>query len=286
MTDPLLVRALVACYPTAWRRRYGPEYAALLADSLPTTSRSALVVDSLRGAFDARLTLIGAAMSSPLTAAIWATGLLTVAGIAFQKLSEHVGGADVRAAFIVLMVAAVVALAGIVAIAAPALVALLHGRSAVAWRYPAIAIVAVGTWFGLLAIAKAIARGHSVHSAANVAGALLIIVAGLAVLATLAWGASATLRRVGAAGPRFLQPAGLTVLAGGMALATVADVAWGIAAQHGHAIDRSHGGVLATPFLPSWLVTIALMAAATALAALACRRQLTTTNRRPEPTSQ
>lgn len=273
MTDPLLVRALIACYAPAWRRRYGAEFAALLVDSLPTAPRSALVLDAVRGALDARLTLLGAAMRSPLSAAIWATGVFTVAGIGFQRLSEHVDGAAVRAAFDVLVATAVVALAGIVAVAVPALLAMLRGRSAAAWRYPAIAVVAILAWFGVLAIAKAIARGHSVHSAPNVVGALLASVAGLAVVSIVAWGASAALNRVDAPGPQPLRSTGLAVLAGGMAATTLACLAWGIAAQSAHTVEQSDGGLLATPFLPSWIGTLVLMAVATALATNAARQQ-------------
>jgi DNA-binding MarR family transcriptional regulator len=47
--DPRLVRALVACCPTGWRRQYGDEYAQLLCD-LRAHRRPALIVDSLYGA--------------------------------------------------------------------------------------------------------------------------------------------------------------------------------------------------------------------------------------------
>jgi hypothetical protein len=45
--DVRLVRALVACYPAGWRRRYGEEYAQLLYD-LHVHRCPALIVDSLR----------------------------------------------------------------------------------------------------------------------------------------------------------------------------------------------------------------------------------------------
>jgi hypothetical protein len=214
-------------------------------------------------------------MRSPLTAAIWATGLFTVAGIGFQRISEHVGGTAVRAAFVVLVVAALVGLAAIVAVAVPALLAMLRGRSAAAWRYPLIAAVAIAAWLGVLAGAKTIAQGHSVHSAATVTAALLLVVTGLAVVATVAWGASATLRRVEAPAPRGLRSTGLAVLAAGMAAATAANLVWGIAALDTDVVDRSHGGLLATPFLPAWIVNLVLMIVATAVAVGAWRRQLT-----------
>jgi p-aminobenzoyl-glutamate transporter AbgT len=71
-----------------------------------------------------------------------------------------------------------------------------------------------------------------------------------------------------------LRSTGLAVLAGGMAVATAANLVWGIAALNAHVVDQSHGGLLDTPFLPAWIVNLVLMTVATALAAGASRRQL------------
>ncbi|MGH2455555.1 MAG: ubiquinol-cytochrome c reductase iron-sulfur subunit [Candidatus Limnocylindria bacterium] len=51
-THPALHRALLRCYPRAWRQRYGPEFLALLADRPPSAGD---VLDILAGAGDARL---------------------------------------------------------------------------------------------------------------------------------------------------------------------------------------------------------------------------------------
>ena len=48
-SDRRLVRALLGCYPPAWRQRYGEEYAQLLCD-LRVHRRPRLMVDSLLGA--------------------------------------------------------------------------------------------------------------------------------------------------------------------------------------------------------------------------------------------
>ncbi len=288
MTDPLLVRALVACYPPAWRRRYGDEYAALLADTVAVTRpwrRVALILNALRGALDARLYPGGVpvlASRSPMSVAIWATALFTIAGIGFQRMSEHVTGTGVDAAFAVVVVAATIALAAVVVAALPALVAMLRGRSSSAWRYVGVAVVAVATWFGVLAIGKAIARDRTVHSGLNLTGALVVIAAGIAVVAVVAWGAAATLRRVDEPGPDRLRPLSMTVLAAGMAATTLACLAWGIAVEHAHASVTTgpSGGLLATPFLPSWIVIVVLMAGATLLAGSAARRQARTGSER------
>jgi hypothetical protein len=265
VTDSRLVRVLVACYPAEWRRRYGPEYAALLSDSLPAASRTGLALNSLRGAAGAHLTRFGVAMRSPVATAIWAAGLFTAGGIAFQKLSEHVSGAGVRAVFVL---AAAVALAGVVAIAVPALIAMIRGRTTGAWRYPVAAGAAIAAWFVMLFVTEAVTTGRTV------AGAVVLVAAGLGVIATVAWGAIAVLRRAGDPGPRRLRPAGLVVLAGGMAAATVAALVWGITAQHAHAVDPSHGGLLATSFRLSWIVTTLVLAAATAMATSAATHQV------------
>src|SRR5690242_14654654 len=88
--DVRLVRALVACYPADWRRRYGDEYAQLLHD-LRIQRHPALILDSFCGAVRAHG---GVLMSSnqPLTTMIWATGLFTLAGSGFAKLAEDFTG--------------------------------------------------------------------------------------------------------------------------------------------------------------------------------------------------
>jgi len=77
--DLRLVRALVACYPAGWRRRYGEEYQIVRASS-GIHRHPGMVFDSLRGAVRAHG---GALMTdpSPTTVLVWAAGLFTVAGI-------------------------------------------------------------------------------------------------------------------------------------------------------------------------------------------------------------
>lgn len=126
--DPRLVRALLACYPHRWRREYGDEYAQLLCD-LRAHRRPGLVVDSLRGALRARLHEGGPLMPtrSPMTTAVWAAGLFTVAGMGFQKLTEDFTGVA-GTVYALLVGAAALALLALVAAAAPTAVALLRGR--------------------------------------------------------------------------------------------------------------------------------------------------------------
>jgi hypothetical protein len=273
--DPRLVRALLACYPASWRRRYGDEYAQLLCD-LRIHRHPRLIADSLRGALRAQLSPGGPLMSfrSPMTTAIWAAGLFTVAGIGFQKLSEDFTGVA-SVVYALLVAAAAIALAALVAAAAPTAVALLRGRDAGARWYLAVPVAGAAAWYGILRLALLLSRGHGVHSAANLTGFALIAAAGIAVVAATAWAAGTVLRRVPADQPRRLRPAALLALAAGMAVTTVLALVWGLRVR---ASDPAafHGdeGILATPFVPSWIGVLVLMAGATVLAAIAGRRQL------------
>lgn len=103
---------------------------------------------------------------------------------------------------------------------------------------------------------------------------LVLSIGAVAVTAATAWSASTVLRRVSADPSPAPRPLLLGVLAAGMAAATLACLAWGLAV---HAADRngfdSHtDGLFATPFTASWIAAMVLMAAATAFAAKASVR--------------
>jgi hypothetical protein len=268
--DPRLVRVLLACYPTGWRHRYGDEYAQLLCD-MRVHRKPALIVDSLRGAARAHG---GVLMRSPMTVVIWAVGLFTVAGIAFQKLAEDFTGIA-RGVYNLLVVAAAVALTALVIAAAPTAFALLRGRDTAAWKYLAVPVVGVAAWIGVLVLASAVGRGHGVHSAANIFAFVLVALAGIGVVAATAWAATVVLRRLPAEPPARLRPVALAVVTVGMAVTTVAALIWGLRVHTGDPTGfRGDNGLLATPFVPSWIVIVVLMATATGLAATASRRQL------------
>jgi len=270
--DPLLVRTLLACYPAGWRRRYGDEYAQMLCD-MHIHRRPVLILDSLRGAARAHGGLL-MSTRSPMTTALWAAGLFAVAGTGFQKVAEDLGD-RAGGVYAWLVAAAAVAFLALVAAATPTGVALLRGRDVGAWKYVSVPVVGAAAWFGVLRLAQAISDGHGGHSTANVAGFALVAVAGIAVVAATAWAASTVLRRLPAAQPARLRPVALLVLAAGMAISTVAALIWGLRVR---AVDpsafRGDHGLLATPFLPSWIGALLLMAVATALATAAGRRQL------------
>ncbi len=272
--DVRLVRLLVACYPAGWRRRYGDEYAQLLFD-LGVHRRPALIVDSLRGAVRAYGGVLMAS-DSPMTVVVWAAGLFTVAGIGFAKLAEDFTG-NAGGMYALIVAAAAVALLALVAAAVPSAVALLRGRDAGAWKYVAVPVIGAVVWYGILRLALVISAGHGVHSAPTVAGFALIAVTGIAVVAATAWAAAATLRRMPASQPARLRQVAVATVAAGMAVATVAAVIWGLRVRSGDPTGfRGDHGILATPFVPSWIAVVVAMAAATAISALAVRRQLAT----------
>jgi hypothetical protein len=268
--DPRLVRALVACYPAGWRRRYGDEYAQLLCDSR-VDRRPALIVDSLRGAVRAQGGVVMAG-ASPMTVVVWAAGLFTVAGIGFAKLAEGVTGPG-DGPYAVLVAAASVALLALAAAAAPSAAALLHGRDAGAAKYLLVPVAGALAWYGVARLALAVSAGHGVHSAPVVAGFVVVAVAGIAVVAATAWAAATVLRRAAAAGTARWRPIALATVAGGMAVTTVAALIWGLRLRSGDpAVFHGHDGILATPFVPGWIAVVVALAMATGLAGLAARR--------------
>lgn len=271
--DVLLVRALVAVYPAGWRRRYGDEYAQLLCD-MRITRRPTLILDSLSGAVRAHG---GVVMSrrSPMTAVVWATALFTVAGIGFAKLAEDVTG---RAAGMhaLLVVGAAAALLALAAAAAPTAAALIRGRDAGARKYVAVPFVGAAVWYGVLRLALAVSGGRGVHTGPNIAGFVAVAVAGVAVVAATAWAAAVVLARVPAPQPVRLRPLATLVVAAGMAVATIAAVVWGLQVR---STAGAHDGILATPFVPSWIGVLVAFATATVLAAASSRRQSALTRR-------
>lgn len=273
--DVRLVRALVACYPAGWRRRYGDEYAQLLCD-MRVHRRPVLILDSLLGAVRAYGGVV-VSRRSPMTAAVWATALFTVAGLGFAKLAEDVTG-RAAGAYALLVAAAAVALLAMAAAAAPTAVALVRGHDAGAWKYVAVPVVGTAVWYGVLRLASAISNGHSVHAGPNVIGFVLVAAAGIAVVAATAWAAVSVLSRVPARQPARMRPVAATIVAAGMAVATIASVMWGLQLRSADpAVFNGDNGLLATPFVPSWIGVVIALAAATALATLSTRS-------RPVPT--
>ena len=272
-SDRRLVRALLGCYPPAWRQRYGEEYAQLLCD-LRVHRRPRLMVDSLLGAARVHGGLL-MSTRSPFALPIWAAALFTAAGIGFAKLAEDFSGVATTAHTAVIVASAVVLLA-LAAMAAPAAAVLVRGRAAGAWKYVAVPLVAAAAWYGVVRAATAMAAGHAVHSGPNVAAFALIAVTGLGVLAATAWAATRVLQRVPVAGTGRLRSSAVTAMAIGMAGATVAVLVWGLRVRTTDpAVFHSSQGLLATSFTFSWIAVVIALCAASVLSAVAARHHLT-----------
>ncbi|BFU45678.1 hypothetical protein [Krasilnikovia sp. MM14-A1004] len=268
--DGLLVRALVACYPAGWRRRYGEEYAQLLCD-LGIHRHPLLIVDSLSGAVRAHGGVL-VSRGSPMTVVVWAVGLFTVGGLGFAKLAEDVSG-EARGMYTLMVLAAATTMLALMVAAAPTALALIRGGHRDVWKFVAVPFMGAAAWYGILRLAQVIAAGHEVRSAPNVAGFVLIAFAAIGVVTATAWAATEVLRRVPAVQPARLGPVARMVVAAGMVVATIAALVWGLQVRsHDAAGFRGDHGILATPFVVNWIVVVAVLAAAAALAALTIRR--------------
>jgi hypothetical protein len=271
--DTRLVRALVACYPAPWRLRYGEEYAQLLC-GLHVHRRPGLIANSLFGAVRARG---GVLMSggSPMTAAVWAGGLFTVAGLSFAKLAEDVSG-HAGGTYGLMVAGATVALLALVIAAAPIALALIRGAGRSVGKFVAVPFAGAAAWFGVLRLAMVISAGHGVRTAPTVTAFVLVTTAGIAVVAATAWAVTEVLSRVPVPPPTRLRPVALNTVAAGMAVATVAAAMWGVQVRSGDP-EIFHGdhGILATPFVGSWVAVVAALSASTVLASLSTARRRT-----------
>lgn len=285
--DPLLVRLLLACYPASWRRRYGDEYADLMTRSFHATGRVRRVgqiSDILRGALDARIHPKGRGMadrSTPMTVAVWATGLFTVAGCGLAKMRDDatlIAAQNQHAAigwsFDLVPVTAGIALLALIIAAFPAGLAMLREPGLRSLRLLVIPLLACAAWYAGVRLALHFAGGRGAQTGVNPTAAALVTAGAVIVVGLIAWTAAAVLRRVPAGLPPRGRSAALAVLALGMAATTAACLAWGIAVHDTDPAEYSVGndGLFATSFLPSWITISVLMAAATALAAWASLR--------------
>jgi hypothetical protein len=285
--DPLLVRLLLACYPASWRQRYGDEYADLITHSLRSDGpvrRVGQVSDILRGALDARIHPKGRGMadrSTPMTAAVWATGVFTIAGCGLAKMRDDatlIAAEDQHAAvgwsFDLVRVAAGIALLALFAAALPAGLALLRGRDRRSLGLLVVPVLACAAWYAAALVAVRVVGGRGAHTGVDVTAAVLLTVGAVAVIGAIAWTADTVLRRVQAGLPPRGRRAALAVLAVGMAATTLACLSWGVAVHDTDPAGYSVGndGLFATSFAPSWIAISVLMVGATALAARASLR--------------
>ena len=172
--------------------RSSPNYCTTCLPRRVERACPALVLNAVRGALDARLTSLGGAVMSsrsPLTVAIWSASIFTVAGFGFPEATEDPSVMSagnqhgLSAMFAVLVSAAAIALAAMVAVAVPAAVAMVRGRGKGTWWLLAVPPAAILIWYGILQLAFVIAGHRQLDSARNISAVILVIVAGLGVVA-------------------------------------------------------------------------------------------------------
>ena len=293
LPDPLFVRAVLRLYPRPWRDRYGAEFASLLIDMTGAASwpaRASLLADAASGALDARLNSLGGrTMPDPIRRSIatvaCAVMVFAIAGTGFQKMTEYPDFRDAARAhaaigvsFDILQAAAI--LAGVAVLAGALPIAWSVIRQAVTARRRdlilplIIAPAAVIGWLAVTRIVVSLTRHPPVHSGPNIAAVTVIALLGAAVAVVCAWAAVAVLRRADLA-PGILRPqvVPMAVVGACMAVATGADLSWGLAVRAADgALFRGDNGLVATPLPPSWAGGVVVLAAVTVVTAVATVR--------------
>lgn len=315
-----LAARLVGLYPRAWRARYGAELLAWVAERAGERRLGPLtVLDLLGGALDARLhpdlppseprantrwTLmpdpdrLAARLRGVVLGVLCGYAAFVFAGAGYQKLTEYddfVAAAHrhaaVGAAFDTVAGASLVALAAMLAAGVP--IGLAAVRQALAGRRELVAplgVVALGVlWFaGTLALLAW--RAHVVPAGRMESWTHLglWIVSFALAAATGVAGAVAAVRRTQLSARLLRFAAGAAVVStAAMAVMLAATVTWGLALRAADpALFHGAEGIRATSTAGTWATIVAVMAAATVAAALACTRGFTQqrpTGREPSP---
>jgi hypothetical protein len=296
--DPLLVRAMLGCYPPRWRERYGEEFAALLIDltaGAPWAARIRLVADAIGGGVHARLhvpegrilpeRIRGSIAVAACTAMVFAAAIVGLAkmreGPAFGAVAR--GSATMAAAVDVMRAATVLASLAVLAGALP--IAWTVIRQAAAARRPdpirplAIGPAAAGGWLALASITARLSAGTRRHSRPDIPAVAIFLLLGAGAAVACAWAAITVIRRAHLT-PRLLRAAviPMAILSLCMTAATAADISWGLALRAADGpLFYSDNGLIATPLAPNWAgstIVLAAVAAVTATATMRAGRQL------------
>jgi hypothetical protein len=288
--DPVLVRAVLGLYPRTWRDRYGDEFGRLMTDLLACVSwrrRIRLVVNAAMGAADAHLRLPGGrAMADRIRGSLavitCALVVFAIAGAGFQKMTEDTPFyaanrqySSVGTSFDVLRGAAIAAGIVVLAAALPLVWAVLRqaraGRRADLLALLVAPPVAIAAWLGLAWLLFGQSGRPAAHSHPDHPWLIVMIVLGVGVAALCAWSPVNLLRRA-EFGDRLLKAEVVPMIAvtACMAIVTVTDLSWGLAV---HASDSSlfysSNGLFSTYLPPNWVIDLAVLAAATIVAARA-----------------
>jgi hypothetical protein len=282
-----LAAVLVRLYPRSWRDRYGDELLGWVDESGLGPLRA---LDLARGAADARLHAdlveeepiwMRERLRSSVLGVLCGYAAFVIAGAGYQKLTEYEDftaaareHAALGAAFRVVVVASVVALAAMVAAGVPIGLAVvrqaLAGRRAL-WG-PLGLVAAAMLWFAAT-LALPAWRAHAspepagqMASVAEVSGWIvsLLLAGGVGVAGAV------TAARRAELGVGMLRFGAVAVA--GVAAATVT---WGVVLRSADpALFHGHEGVRASSTAASWVGIVLLMAASSALALRASARGL------------
>ncbi len=298
--DPVrLVRGLLRLYPAGWRARFADEFAAVLVAVLADGGagrrggRPRVVRDVVVGAVDAHVHRSFAPERKPVPdrvrtsaqVAFCAFAVFCLAGVGFEKMTEDLrfqaatrAHATLGWSFDVVLYGAIAAAVCVVAGSLPVLLGI--ARQALAGRRDLRRLLAIppAAVIGWIALVLAVTRvDHSrQHSLINVV-AFIGVVATFAIVAAVSAGALvvATRRADLPATVKRVQWLPMTGLSTAMLAVTAGDLVWGLTLRaQAPALFHSDNGLLATALPATWLITLAVMALASAVAVAATARAI------------
>jgi hypothetical protein len=291
-----VLRGLLRLYPAGWQDRFADEFAAVLVAVLGDGSRRRrrlprIALDVVVGAVDAHIhrsfepgrKLMADRVRTSAEVAFYAFAVFCIAGTGFQKMTEDLRfqsfartHAATRWSFDVVLYGAVAAAVCVVAGSLPVLLGI--ARQALAGRRDLrrLLVIPPAAGFAWVGLVFAVTRlDHAPrHSLVNVAAFVAIVVA-FAVLAAVSAGALviATRRADLPAAVRRGQWLPMTGLSAAMVAVTVGDLVWGLSLRaEAPGLFRSDNGLLATNLPTTWVITLAMMALASGVAAAATAR--------------
>jgi hypothetical protein len=289
--DPRPVWFVLSFYPRWWRQRYGEEFAALLTDLTESASRPArarLLANALRGGLTARLApaaerVMPDRSKEPLATIacaimVFAVGVAGVAKMREDAVFSAVAHEQAAVGTSLDILRGAAALAGIAVLAGLVPLAWTVLRQVIVDRRPgligplAAGVLAPVGWFGFVWVTAQLIGGSP--AGPNLAVILLLAVSGAAAVVTCA-GAVITLIRRAQLPSQLLRaevPA-MALLSLSMAVATAADIAWGLSIRSAdNALFNSDNGLVATPFAPSWAGSAMVLSAVTVVVFAATAR--------------
>ncbi|HEX3753363.1 MAG TPA: hypothetical protein VHW06_22550 [Streptosporangiaceae bacterium] len=289
--DPRPIWFVLSFYPRWWRQRYGEEFAALLADLTESASRpvrARLLINALRGGLIARLAPTAERMmpdrsKEPLATIACAIMVFAVGVAGLAKLREGAVFSSVAHAHTAVdtsldVLQGAAALAGVAVLAGLVPLAWMVLRQVIVDRRPGLigplvtGLLAPLGWFGLVWITAQLIGANP--AGPNLAVILVVALSGAAAVVICAGAVMTLIRRAQLPG-RLLRaevPA-MAVLSLSMAVASAADIAWGLSIRSADAaLFNSDNGLVSTPFAPNWAGSAMILSAVTVVVFAATAR--------------